>query len=639
MSFLVRLTDAIRSRESLLVVGLDPNPELLDSWRRDHPRHGSLLSAARQWIRSVIRDTADHVCAYKPSLGFYQALGPIGLDLLREVRELIPPDLPLLVDAKHGDLNSASVLAQWLFRELGADAVSVTPWAGQDVAAPFLLHADRGVVVVVHSSSPAARRVQHHPDSDRPLFLQLVRDCQRWATPDQLLLEVGTDDPDLLARVRNEAPGRFLLLRSLWSDATPLEQLLAAGLGPAGDDLLLPLPQDRLVAPDLAAGTRSLRDRINAERQRLLDRPDRVPSDRCPLWLPAPAPGDTEALILALFDQGCLLFGDYVQASGEVFPYYLDLRTVISNPGLFQRLLHAYAQAMAGLPFDRLAGIPYGSLPTATGLSLQLHRPLIYPRKETKAHGTRRLIEGDYNPGDRVLVVDDVLISGGSMLDGVDKLRRSELVVNDVVVLVDHGSGGRDRLEAEGLRCHAVLTFAGIREVLQAAGRLSGEQLQRLSHGATAAAWLAGAALAAAAATLPVQAAPLPLRLAPLLQRDGLNRPCPTGVTVSETLQPQREGSYGSDGEAPLATITSGWRLDRRDAFSASWTAQVVPAYASCRAGAAIEGGYVQLRLWDGRARLTLEMTGLRDPNGYLPQITRAAVSGDRPVWSWAGSD
>jgi len=552
MSFLLRLTEAIRSRDSLLVVGLDPNPELLESWRRDHPRHGSLLSAARQWIRSVIRDTADHVCAYKPSLGFYQALGPIGLDLLREVRELIPPDLPLLVDAKHGDLNSASVLAQWLFRDLGADAVSVTPWAGQDVAAPFLLHADRGVVVVVHSSSPAARRVQHHPDAERPLFLQVVRDCQRWATADQLLLEVGTDDPGLLGQVRAEAPGRFLLLRSLWSDAGRLEPLLAAGLGPAVDDLLLPLPQDRLVAPGLAADTRALRDRINRERQRLAERTDRVPSDRCPLWLPAPAPGDTDALILALFDQGCLLFGDYVQASGEVFPYYLDLRTVISNPALFQRLLHAYAQAMEGLPFDRLAGIPYGSLPTATGLSLQLHKPLIYPRKETKAHGTRRLIEGDFEPGDRVLVVDDVLISGGSMLDGVDKLRRSQLVVNDVVVLVDHGSGGRGRLEQQGLRCHAVLTFEGIRAVLQSAGRLSGEQLQRLNHGsAAAAALLAGVALAA----LPVLAAPLPLRL------------------------------------------------------------------------------------WDGTARLTLEMTGLRDPNGYLPQITRAGVNGDVPVWSWGGSD
>ncbi len=634
MSFLVRLTDAIRSRDSLLVVGLDPNPELLDSWRRDHPRHSSLLSAARQWIRSVIRDTSDHVCAYKPSLGFYQALGPIGLDLLREVRELIPPDLPLLVDAKHGDLNSASVLAHWLFRDLGADAVSVTPWAGQDVAAPFLLHADRGVVVVVHSSSPAARRVQHHPDSDRPLFLQLVRDCQRWATADQLLLEVGTDDPDLLARVRAEAPGRFLLLRSLWSDAVPLEQLLAAGLGPAGDDLLLPLPQDRLVAPDLAAATRALRDRINAERQRLADRPDRVPSDRCPLWLPAPAPGDTEALILALFDQGCLLFGDYVQASGEVFPYYLDLRTVISNPGLFQRLLHAYAQAMEGLPFDRLAGIPYGSLPTATGLSLQLHKPLIYPRKETKAHGTRRLIEGDFEPGDRVLVVDDVLISGGSMLDGVDKLRRSDLMVNDVVVLVDHGSGGRRRLEEQGLRCHAVLTFAGIREVLQGAGRLSGEQLQRLRHGA-AAALLAGVALAG----LPLLAAPVPLRLAPVLQRDTHERRCPTAAAVIETLQPQREASYGTDGQADLGAIASGWRLDRRDAFSASWTARVQPAFASCRAGAASEAGHVQLRLWDGSARLTLEMIVLRDPNGYMPQITRAAVGGGVPVWSWAGSD
>jgi hypothetical protein len=211
-------------------------------------------------------------------------------------------------------------------------------------------------------------------------------------------------------------------------------------------------------------------------------------------------------------------------------------------------------------------------------------------------------------------------------------------VVNDVVVLVDHGSGGRDRLEAEGLRCHAVLTFAGIREALQAAGRLSGEQLQRLSHGPMVASLLAGVALAAASA-LPVLAAPLPLRLAPLLQRDGLSRPCPTTATVTETLQPQREGSYGSDGQASLAAIASGWRLDRRDAFSASWTAQVLPAYASCRAGAAIEGGYVQLRLWDGRARLTLETTVLRDPNGYLPQITRAAVSGDMPVWSWAGSD
>ena len=145
--------------------------------------------------------------------------------------------------------------------------------------------------------------------------------------------------------------------------------------------------------------------------------------------------------------------------------------------------------------------------------------------------------------------------------------------------------------------------------------------------------------LTIATAAPPLLAAPLPLRLAPVLGRDTHERRCPTAAGVTETLQPQREGSYGTDGQADLGAIASGWRLDRRDAFSASWTARVLPAFASCRAGAASEGGHVQLRLWDGSARLTLEMTVLRDPNGYMPQITRAAMAGDAPVWSWAGSD
>lgn len=112
---------------------------------------------------------------------------------------------------------------------------------------------------------------------------------------------------------------------------------------------------------------------------------------------------------------------------------------------------------MKGLRFDRVAGIPYGSLPTATGLSLQLRIPLIYPRKEVKAHGARRLIEGDFREGDKVLLVDDILISDGSMLDGIAKLESSGLDVEDVVVFLDHGSGGRRRVEEAGYRVHAGL--------------------------------------------------------------------------------------------------------------------------------------------------------------------------------------
>jgi uridine monophosphate synthetase len=499
MGFFIQLTDAITERQSLLVTGLDPNPEMLQSWAHRRGMGGrSFLSQARHWIKAVIEATADHVCAYKPSLGFYQSLGPVGLELLREVRELVPLDIPLIVDAKHGDLNSSSALASYLFRDLGADAVTLSPLAGQDIAAPFLLYPDKAVVVTCHSSNPAARILQHHPDENDPLYIRIVQECQRWGTPDQLLLEVGTSDPAVLARVRQEAPERFLILRSLWGEEDRLDALLEAGLSPAADGLLLPLPQNLLVEDDMAERAGRLKRRIGERRDAWLERRPRE-GEACSLWLPEPRKttlASTDAnpmdgLILDLFDIGCLLFGEYVQASGAVFNYYIDLRQIISDPNLFHRVLHAYGSLLENLRFDRIAGIPYGALPTATGLSLQLHKPLIYPRKEVKAHGARRLIEGDFVEGDRVVVVDDILITGGSVLEGIGKLESSGLVVEDVVVFIDHGGSSdlsaRHRLEQAGYRCHAVLDIHRITAVLHRSGRLSDPQAAVLGEGVLAA--------------------------------------------------------------------------------------------------------------------------------------------------------
>jgi uridine monophosphate synthetase len=487
MGFFVQLTDAIADRQSLLVTGLDPNPEMLQTWAARRGLAGrSFLSQARHWIKAVIEATAPHVCAYKPSLGFYQALGPVGLELLLEVRDLVPPDLPLIVDAKHGDLNSSSALAHYLFKELGADAVTLSPLAGQDIAAPFLLYPGKAVVMTCHSSNQAARVIQHHPDESDPLYVRIVRETQLWATPDQLLLEVGTSDPEVLARVRAEAPERFLILRSLWGEEERLESMLQAGLSAAADGLLLPLPQNLLVEDDIASRAEALKQAITHKREQWLANAQQRDANTCVLWLPGSerAADPLESLIVDLFDIGCLLFGDYVQASGAVFNYYVDLRQIISDPNLFHRVLHAYADQLEGLDFDRIAGIPYGSLPTATGLSLQLHKPLIYPRKEVKAHGARRLIEGDFDEGDRVVVVDDILITGGSVLEGIAKLESSGLVVQDVVVFIDHGGDhdrrARERLAAAGYRCHAVLDIARITRVLHGAGRLSDGQAATL---------------------------------------------------------------------------------------------------------------------------------------------------------------
>jgi len=492
MAFFVQLTEAISRNQSLLVTGLDPNPELLQSWAAARGLGGrSFLSQARHWIKAVVEATAPLVCAFKPSLGFYQALGPIGLELLAEVRDLVPPEIPLMIDAKHGDLNSSSALAHYLFKELGADGVTLSPLAGQDIAAPFLLYPDKGVVITCHSSNPAARVLQHYPGEEAPLFLHIVRESQLWATPEQLLLEVGTSDAAVLAAVRQAAPQRFLLLRSLWAEEDQLEPLLQAGLSEAGDGLLLPLPQNLLVEDDLAARANALREQINGCRAQLQSERQRAGAQSCDLWLPDAAAGASDdplaALIVDLFDIGCLLFGEYVQASGAVFNYYVDLRQIISDPNLFHRVLHSYGELLHQLDFDRIAGIPYGSLPTATGLSLQLHKPLIYPRKEVKAHGARRLIEGDFEADDVVVVVDDILITGGSVLEGIAKLESSGLVVHDVVVFLDHGGDhdrqAKQRLAAAGYRVHAVLDITRITQVLQQTGRLGANQVATLLPG------------------------------------------------------------------------------------------------------------------------------------------------------------
>jgi uridine monophosphate synthetase len=187
-------------------------------------------------------------------------------------------------------------------------------------------------------------------------------------------------------------------------------------------------------------------------------------------------------LILQLYDIGCILFGSFVQASGATFPYYIDLRKIISNPQIFHQIISAYADILKVLNFDRIAGIPYGSLPTATGLSLRLNYPMIFPRKEVKAHGTRRVIEGNFHPGETVVVVDDILISGKSVMEGAQKLQSAGLKVDDIVVFMDHEQGVKDKLKDNGYRAHSVLTISEITQTLYQAGRINEEQFKLLAE-------------------------------------------------------------------------------------------------------------------------------------------------------------
>ena len=478
MTFAEKLDAAIQRNASLLCLGLDPNPEMLPIQSQ-----GSFIplgQALKDWLVTVVAQTQTLVCAYKPTLGFYLALGAEGLDLLTAILSTIPDHIPVILDAKHGDLNTASQLSKTFFEQWRVDAVTVNPYAGQEGVTPFLLYPDRAVFVLTHTSNPSAEVIQSYPNTEIPLYLEVVKAVQSWGSPDQLGLEVGTTEPWVLRQVRAIAPERTILTRSIWSDTTDLRAMLEAGLNNAGAGLLLPVPQDWLGEPRLAQRVQTLRQDINTLREQLSQGPS-----TCDLWQPQRQQmplNPNQALIVKLYDIGCLMFGSYVQASGAVFPYYIDLRRIISNPQLFHQVLEAYAVLTQPLKFDRIAGIPYGSLPTATGLSLKLNHPMIYPRKEVKAHGTRRLVEGQYESGETALVIDDVLITGKSVLEGIQKLESSGLKVTDIVVLIDHEGGVRDKMQAHGYQAHAVFTLSEISKTLYETQRITEAQYGAIAH-------------------------------------------------------------------------------------------------------------------------------------------------------------
>lgn len=472
MNFVDKLNNAIAANNSLLVVGLDPNLEMMPDG--DAKDLNSTLDRLEAWLKWVIRETSDRVCAYKPTLGFYQALGIEGAILLERILAAIPPEIPVILDAKHGDINTSTVFARAVFRQWQVDAVTLTPFVGQDHAAPFLVYSDKAVFILCHTSNPGAEALQEYPTQDELFYLQVVKEAQTWATSQQLGLEVGTTNPNTLAKIRAIAPERLILIRSIWGEKNNLSPILNAGLNFDGEGLLIPIPQDFLARVDLGQKVRDLNSEINNVREQIT-----FQGNSCELWTANVCLLEQhpyQDLILQLFDIGCLLFGEYVQASGATFSYYIDLRKIISNPRIFNQVLEAYADILKNLSFDRIAGIPYGALPTATGLALNLHRPMIFPRKEVKAHGTRRLIEGEFNPGEKVVVVDDILISGNSAMEGAEKLKSAGLNVEDIVVFIDHEGGVKDKLARNGYRAHSVLGISEITNTLYESGRITSEQ-------------------------------------------------------------------------------------------------------------------------------------------------------------------
>ena len=268
-----RLDATVRAHRSLLCVGLDPDPQLI-------PAHlGTGAAAVVAFNRAIVEATADLACAFKPNLGFYAAYGVPGLEALVETRRMIPSDVPVILDAKVGDISTTSeAYARGYFEAWGFDAITAHPYLGADSLEPFLRYDDRGVFVLTKTSNPGSGDLQDlavtEAGHDDPLYLHVADRAAAWHEQFGTCgLVVGATYPRQLAAVRARHPNLPILVPGIGAQGGDLEETVRAGIDARGAGLLINASRGisyagsgRDFAQAAHEAARVLRDRINRAR-------------------------------------------------------------------------------------------------------------------------------------------------------------------------------------------------------------------------------------------------------------------------------------------------------------------------------------------------------------------------------------
>jgi orotidine-5'-phosphate decarboxylase len=267
MKFIQRLEQAWTAGNTLLCVGLDPDPAKL-------PQH---LAGAEYPIfefgRAIVDATADLVCAFKPQIAYYAAARAedqleMTLDHIRRRH----PGIPVILDAKRGDIGStAAMYAREAFERYQADALTVNPYLGFDSLAPYLEFADKGVIVLCRTSNPGARDVQDIKSNGRTLYQIIAEKSARdWNANGNVLLVVGATYPDELRQIRGIVGDMPLLVPGVGAQGGDVAAVIANGATAGGTGLIISTSRAVLYAgsgPDYADAARAaalkLRDEIN----------------------------------------------------------------------------------------------------------------------------------------------------------------------------------------------------------------------------------------------------------------------------------------------------------------------------------------------------------------------------------------
>jgi orotidine-5'-phosphate decarboxylase len=230
MTFREKLLSVQRSQHSLVCIGLDTDPQLLPNHLRDS------VDGVLEFNRWIIETTQDLVCAYKPNLAFYEALGSRGWEILHETLALIPKHIVTIGDAKRGDIgNTAERYAKSLFGDFGFDAVTINAYMGHDAVEPFVRAPERGAFVLALTSNSGSKDFQRQIIGSRPLYEKVVRASMKWNTNENIGLVVGATHAKELKAIRTIAPKMPILIPGIGKQGGDLKSSIRFGCDKNGE--------------------------------------------------------------------------------------------------------------------------------------------------------------------------------------------------------------------------------------------------------------------------------------------------------------------------------------------------------------------------------------------------------------------
>lgn len=187
-------------------------------------------------------------------------------------------------------------------------------------------------------------------------------------------------------------------------------------------------------------------------------------------------------LCRVLMKTSAMKFGLFKLSSGKLSPYYIDLRMVPGDPKGLRTVIEIYERLVRSdirvSMFERVAGVPTAGVPYASILAYRLAKPFLYVRRELKTHGSERRVEGQLLPGDRVVVIDDLVTTGKNTLQAAEGIRAEGGQVEHAVVLIDRQEGGGPALANVGVKLHAFTTISRIARRLLDRGVIEDDQYE-----------------------------------------------------------------------------------------------------------------------------------------------------------------